>query len=272
MRISITSLLKLISAVLVPAITLLLSCDSNKTTSRKNGFSYKAFRDSLRTKNHNSAYDSTNIFDTTTFIPGIDSLDTFLEKMDAVLHRDEMMMEQMDSLMKRLKKEETFPAAEKLQIRENIRMIDSFFANRETVAKSSCREKECFLYTLVIKSKQLLYLYLDGELRDSFPVSTGKKGFTTPDLNGKPSGPIFAKYTSRKFPGGNYKGLGNMPYAVFVRGGYAIHGTTPGNFTRLGTVASHGCIRLHPDNARLYYELSKLFGLNNSWVTVRDSL
>jgi len=46
-----------------------------------------------------------------------------------------------------------------------------------------------------------------------------------------------------------------MSYAFFVRGGYAIHGTTPENFSKLVTKASHGCIRLHPDYARIFFEL-----------------
>ena len=109
-------------------------------------------------------------------------------------------------------------------------------------------------------------------LKDSFPVSTGIKKYTTPNINLRPTGPLFTKYTSRKWPGGNYKGLGNMPYAVFVKGGYAIHGTTPGNFSKLGTVASHGCIRIHPDNARVFYELVNLVGISDTWVNVRDSI
>jgi lipoprotein-anchoring transpeptidase ErfK/SrfK len=61
-----------------------------------------------------------------------------------------------------------------------------------------------------------------------------------------------------------------MPYAVFIRGGYAIHGTTPGNFSKLGTRASHGCIRLHPDNAKLFNELVKRVGLENTWVKIME--
>jgi lipoprotein-anchoring transpeptidase ErfK/SrfK len=125
------------------------------------------------------------------------------------------------------------------------------------------------LFVEVIKSEQVLHLYLDGELIDTYPVSTGVKGRETPNFSVRPSGPIFTKYTSRKFPGGNYQGLGNMPYAVFVKGGYAIHGTTPGNFRRLGGRASHGCIRLHPDNAKVFNELVRQVGLQNTWVTVR---
>ena len=66
--------------------------------------------------------------------------------------------------------------------------------------------------------------------------------------------------------------MGNIPYAVFVKGGYAIHGTTPGNFSKLGTEASHGCIRLHPDHGRVFYELVRLIGLSNTWVKVQDTI
>jgi L,D-transpeptidase catalytic domain len=39
-----------------------------------------------------------------------------------------------------------------------------------------------------------------------------------------------------------------MPHSLFFRGGYAIHGT--GAIRQLGRPASHGCVRLHPANAR----------------------
>ena len=61
-----------------------------------------------------------------------------------------------------------------------------------------------------------------------------------------------------------------MPYAIFIKGGYAIHGTTPGNFLKLGHRASHGCIRLHPDNARKLFELVNSYGLQNTWVKVHE--
>ena len=63
-----------------------------------------------------------------------------------------------------------------------------------------------------------------------------------------------------------------MPYAVFLQGGYAIHGTTMGNFLKLGTKASHGCIRLHPDNAKVFNALVKTVGLQETWISIKDSL
>lgn len=217
------------------------------------------------------APDTSNFFDDgKTFFPGKDSVNTLLIHIDTMLHREISIREEMDSLIKRLKNIESYSPEEKANLKKNIRMLDSFLTANKSEEKSPCLGKECYLYVEVIKSRQMLYLYLGGELKDSFPVSTGMKKYTTPNLNTRPSGPLFIKYTSRKWPEGNYKGLGNMPYAVFIKGGYAIHGTTPGNFSKLGSVASHGCIRLHPDHARVFYELVNLIGLSDTWVSVRD--
>jgi hypothetical protein len=133
-----------------------------------------------------------------------------------------------------------------------------------------CIEIECSVFIHVVKSSQTLYLYENGALIDTFSVSTGTKNHPTPDINMRPNGPTFIKYTSKKYPEGNYKGLGNMPYVIFIKGGYAIHGTTPGNFLKLGHRASHGCLRLHPDNAKKVFDLVNLYGLENTWVKVHE--
>ncbi len=135
---------------------------------------------------------------------------------------------------------------------------------------NTCRQIQCRIWARVSKKEQKLYLYIDGTLADTFKVSTGDKRHETPAMDLRPSGPIFQKYTSRKFPGGNYKGLGNMPYVVFVQGGYALHGTTSGNIPKLGRKASHGCVRLHPDNAKIFNALVRKAGLNNTWVTIEE--
>ena len=46
-----------------------------------------------------------------------------------------------------------------------------------------------------------------------------------------------------------------MPYSIFFDGGYAIHGSY--EISHLGRPASHGCIRLHPDNAAILFGLVK---------------
>ena len=92
--------------------------------------------------------------------------------------------------------------------------------------------------------------------------------FPTPYMDQNPNGRIYDRYTSVTNPGGDYNGLGNMPYAVFIRGGYAVHGTTRGNWPNLGKPASKGCIRLHPDNGFIFNRLVRSYGIYRTWITV----
>lgn len=218
-------------------------------------FEYNKFRDSLY-KLRDTLFDSTNIFDES-YIPGEDSLGELFSSID--------------TLLSHIKRQDSLTSEEKLVLEENLAMLDSFYSSKADTAKGTCEERQCGLFAHVIKSRQILHLYINGQLQDSFDISTGLKKYSTPEMSMRPQGPVFRKYTSRKYPGGNYKGLGNMPYAVFIKGGYAIHGTTSGNIKKLGNEASHGCIRLHPDNGRLFYELVKIFGLKNTWVKVSES-
>jgi lipoprotein-anchoring transpeptidase ErfK/SrfK len=59
-----------------------------------------------------------------------------------------------------------------------------------------------------------------------------------------------------------------MPHSIFFHGGYAIHGTPyVGN---LGRPASHGCVRLHPDNARKLFSMVKSAGPGNVRIVVTN--
>ncbi len=133
---------------------------------------------------------------------------------------------------------------------------------------SSCYRESCGVYARVEKAEQRLYLYVNGSLYATYATSTGVPGRDTPNFDTHPDGRIYDFHTSSKFPGGDYNGLGNMPYAVFISGGFAIHGTGRGNWPKLGRVASHGCIRIHPDNAYVFNQLVRQYGVANTWITV----
>ncbi len=130
-----------------------------------------------------------------------------------------------------------------------------------------CYRQSCPIWALVNKASQTMTLYIEGSPVDRFPTSTGVGG-RTPNFDKHPDGRVYSRYTSNKFPGGDYNGLGNMPYAVFISGGFAIHGTPRGNWSRLGRPASHGCIRIHPDNAAYFNSLVRQYGVRNVWITV----
>lgn len=131
-----------------------------------------------------------------------------------------------------------------------------------------CFRNSCKIWASIDLYAQRFYLYIDGSLRFSWKTSTGRWGYETPQMDSHPNGRIYDRFVSKKYPEGDYNGLGNMPYAVFIEGAYAIHGTTKGSWGRLGTPASHGCIRLHPDNAQIFNLLVRRNGIWKVWVTI----
>jgi lipoprotein-anchoring transpeptidase ErfK/SrfK len=92
-------------------------------------------------------------------------------------------------------------------------------------------------------------------------VSTGRKGLETPQGAFKPTW-LDAKHKSDQYEDAP------MPYAVFFTGGYAVHAT---EFTkRLGTPASHGCVRLSLENAQAFFSLVKTYGMTNTKIVITD--
>ena len=100
----------------------------------------------------------------------------------------------------------------------------------------------------VDKSAQQLSVTVDGLQRYQWPVSTARWGYRTPNGTYRPQR-LERKWFSRKYD------WSPMPYSIFFDGGYAIHGSY--EISRLGRPASHGCIRLHPENAALLFALVK---------------
>lgn len=135
--------------------------------------------------------------------------------------------------------------------------------------EGGCRRETCRVWIDADKATQTARLYLDGRYVNQWLISSGTAGHGTPNFDKHPDGRIYQKYSSRKFPGGDYNGLGNMPYAVFIQGGFALHGTPRGNWSKLGRKASHGCIRMHPDNAAYFNQLVRSVGIKQTWITVR---
>lgn len=135
---------------------------------------------------------------------------------------------------------------------------------------TSCQGTDCTVYVHVSLDNQSLTYVVGGETYGPYPVSSGVEGRSTRRWNSHPDGKrIFTKYSSNKFPGGDYNGLGNMPYAMFYSGGFAIHGTPKANWKYLGTKKSHGCVRVHPDVAYQLNAFVRHFGANNTWFYIQ---
>lgn len=160
-------------------------------------------------------------------------------------------------------------------IESKLEELDEVFAEPETDMGAlfkgtnlGCRQTQCAVFLHVSKSRQLAELYLNGVYQSTFLVSTGSRSHPTPNFDRHPNGRIYDRYSSTKFPGGDYQGYGNMPFVVFIEGGFAVHGTPESNWKNLGKQASHGCVRVHPDNGRMFNRLVRQAGVLNTWITI----
>ena len=109
------------------------------------------------------------------------------------------------------------------------------------------------------KSAQQMIVEVDGAQAHVWPVSTGRAGFGTPNGRFRPQW-LARRHFSRKY----YNSP--MPHSIFFHKGYAIHGTT--YIRRLGGTASHGCVRLHPQNAAILFGLVSRYGKANTRIVV----
>jgi hypothetical protein len=111
------------------------------------------------------------------------------------------------------------------------------------------------------KNSQKMTVTVDGEKTYVWPVSTGARGYTTP------SG-TFTPFRMERDHFSKEWDDAPMPNSIFFTPeGHAIHGSP---YTkRLGTRASHGCVRLAPANAAKLYALVQKTGMRNTRVVVR---
>ena len=109
-------------------------------------------------------------------------------------------------------------------------------------------------------SEQKMRIYQNGQLRHSWKISTARRGYVTPTGSYKPTR-MHKMWHSRKY------NMSPMPHSIFFKGGYAVHGTN--EIKNLGRPASHGRIRLHPDNARTLFRMVGRVGRANAAIKIR---
>ena len=111
------------------------------------------------------------------------------------------------------------------------------------------------------KSIQQMTVEVDGRPLYHWPVSTGKGSqYDTP--NGK-----FKAFRMERDHFSKEWDDAPMPHSIFfTQKGHAILGSF--DTKRLGTPASHGCVRLSPANAEKLYALVEKEGVTNTTVTL----
>jgi len=108
-------------------------------------------------------------------------------------------------------------------------------------------------------SEQRMIVSVDGRQTFEWKVSTAGKGYVTPTGAWKPTR-MHEMWYSQKYDNAP------MPHSVFFTGGYAIHATNA--VKRLGSPASHGCVRLAPEHASDFYKLVQVFGPQNTQIVI----
>ena len=110
------------------------------------------------------------------------------------------------------------------------------------------------------KTKQRMTIFLDGVKKYEWPVSTGKGGYSTP------SGTYTATSMNEIWYSKQWDNA-PMPHSIFFKkDGHAIHGSY--EVKSLGKPASHGCVRISPDNAATLYTLVAKNGLEKTQVVL----
>ena len=111
------------------------------------------------------------------------------------------------------------------------------------------------------KVSQKMTVKVDGETEYVWPVSTGVRGRETPSGKYRPFR-MEKDHFSKEWDDAP------MPNSIFFTGqGHAIHGSM--YVKSLGRRASHGCVRLAPDNAAILYSLVQKAGMQNTTVVLR---
>jgi hypothetical protein len=115
----------------------------------------------------------------------------------------------------------------------------------------------------VDKDNQQMTVAVDGVERYHWPVSSGLPSYETPNGSFR-TFRMEEDHFSKEFDDAP------MPHSIFfTKIGHAIHGTDSVN--RLGSPASHGCVRLSRANAATLYALVQQQGVLNTTVTLTGS-
>jgi lipoprotein-anchoring transpeptidase ErfK/SrfK len=114
------------------------------------------------------------------------------------------------------------------------------------------------------KTAQRMTVSVDGQEQYVWPVSTAAAGYTTPSGTYRP-------FRMEEYHVSEEWDDAPMPNSIFFTPqGHAIHGSEHVN--SLGRRASHGCVRLAPEDAATLYYLVEEAGMPNTTVIIRSEV
>jgi hypothetical protein len=131
------------------------------------------------------------------------------------------------------------------------------------LAFAACSSAQAKVAITVDKDAQQMTVAVDGVERYHWPVSSGLPSYETPNGSFR-TFRMEEDHYSKEFDDAP------MPHSIFfTKIGHAIHGTDSEG--KLGSPASHGCVRLSRANASTLYALVQSEGVLNTTVTLTGS-
>jgi lipoprotein-anchoring transpeptidase ErfK/SrfK len=141
-----------------------------------------------------------------------------------------------------------------MNLRQKSRLSLAFAAVISALAQTSAHAG---IVAKVDLSGQQMDVFVDGKLKHSWSIASGRDGFETP------TGKFRPQRLERDWYSKQYDDAA-MPYSVFFKAGYAIHG----GYGRMGRPASHGCIRLTSSNAAKLFNLIQEHGAGSTRIVI----
>jgi hypothetical protein len=130
-------------------------------------------------------------------------------------------------------------------------------------SSAACSSAQAKVAITVDKDAQQMTVAVDGVERYHWPVSSGIPSYETPNGSFR-AFRMEEDHYSKEFDDAP------MPHSIFfTKIGHAIHGTDSEG--KLGSPASHGCVRLSKANASTLYALVQKEGVLNTTVTLTGS-
>ena len=185
------------------------------------------------------------------------------KEINLIKQRNNLILQQRD-IRERAKQERLALRREREIRAREIRRAKAIEAKKREKKLKLSREKISKMHgNILVKidiSEQKMNVYKGKNLLYTWRVSTAKRGYNTPKGNYKP-------YHLAKMHYSRLYDNSPMPYSIFFKGGYAIHGTN--STSRLGRRASHGCVRLDTSNAKKLFNLIKNHGYRKTSIKIK---
>ena len=146
-----------------------------------------------------------------------------------------------------------------LSLKRIVDPMPEAYAKTYLKMKTLLNPTQTYVIVHIDKPSQRMRVYVDYDYVGGWKVSTARRGYWTPTG-------VYRPYTLHRMHYSRKYHNSPMPWSVFFKGGYAIHGTDA--IRRLGRPASHGCIRVHPRNAKTLYQLIRRYGKQNARIII----